>query len=291
MSPSTRMLIDHYELCEHLSDGGYASVHRAIDLYKGREVVVKVPLGRTRTETTLRRRWDREMTLLGKLDHPGIVRRWDTGERHTQPYVVMEYAGGGDLRTWMKAAPGGVTAVQAAHWGKQLAEALAYLHKRGIAHCDVRPEHIMVSSDLALKLGHFALARFTDGRRRWRRIRRLPVAQGDVWDRSIFASEYLSPEESAGYVPDERTDVYNWGLVMFEMLTGSLGNNGVDRLAALAALTGGNHAGPDEMRCPPKLGGVVARALRSQPDIRIADGQALVEALRGTVPPVPPSLA
>src|SRR5205823_11062053 len=152
--------LDHYELVEHLADGAHAVVYRAVDLCCGLEVAVKFPLRGTRAEPARKARWRREMALLTMLDHPGILHRWYAHEHH-DTYVVLELAAGGDLRSWIRSAPGGLPAGQAARWGRELADALAYLHGEGVVHGDVRPENVLVTDELTLKLAHFGLARIT----------------------------------------------------------------------------------------------------------------------------------
>jgi serine/threonine-protein kinase len=278
--------LDHFELVEHLADGVHAAVYRAVDLCCGLQVAVKFPLRRTRAEPAVYRRWRREMALLAMLDHPGILRRWYTHERH-DAYVVLELVSGGNLRSWIRAAPGGLPTRQATSWGIELAEALAYLHSEGVVHSDIRPENIFVTDDLTLKLGHFGLARVTGRGRRWRRIRRIPFGSDSrtgAWARATLAPGYLSPEETLGQAPDERTDVWGWGALMFEMLTGSAARGGSDRLAVIAGHIGATPLGPlgqAPLRYPPALGHVIATALRRCPDDRFPDAGALRAALGG----------
>jgi eukaryotic-like serine/threonine-protein kinase len=113
--------VDHYELLGHLGNGGQAEVHWAKDLRDGSEVVIKFPLTHTLDNQLLASRWRREVALTEGLHDPRIVCRRDTGERHSEPFIVLEYASGGSLRGWVS-HPGDPLAIdQAVIWGRQLA--------------------------------------------------------------------------------------------------------------------------------------------------------------------------
>jgi serine/threonine protein kinase len=252
--------VDHYELLEHLADGAQAEVHRAKDLRTGDEVVIKFPHAQVLDQPVLAARWRREAHLTEALGHPNIQCRLDVGERHREPYVVLEYARGASLDGWIGANIPRVPVDQVVRWGRQLAQALAYLHHLGIIHRDVKPANVLVTDDLDLKLADFGAATETPKRARWWQ---LPVPPEGT-------PEYLSPEQVTGHPGDERSDIYGWGVLMYELLTGEVPHTGADPLAAMAAHLN-NHPVPlRDLRAevPPGLEAVVLTALRRQPEHR-----------------------
>jgi serine/threonine protein kinase len=213
-SPGTQ--VDHYELIEHLADGAQAEVHRARNTRTGEEVVVRFPHTSVLDHPALAARWRREAALTECLCHPNVQCRLDVGERHHEPYIVLEYAGGGSLDGWVSARSPRLPVGQAVHWGRQLAQALAYIHHLGIIHRDLKPANLLVADDLELKLADFGAATATPGRRR-------------LWDLPAppdGTPQYLSPDQVTGRPGDERSDIYGWGVVMYELLGGQVPHTG-----------------------------------------------------------------
>jgi len=262
--------IDHYELIEHLADGAQCEVHRAKDIVTGRDVVVKFPHPRTLDHPALAGRWRRETALTEGLSHPNIQCRLDAGERHREPYLVLEYASKGSLRSWVGTEP--LPIAQVVTWGRQLAEVLAFLHHHGIVHRDVKPENLLLDDELAIKLADFgASVHIAKRRRAWLQLP--AVIEG--------TPEYVSPEQVMGEEGDARSDVYSWGVVVYELLTGQVPFRGPDPFSTMSArLT----ETPTPLVClrpdvPPGLEAIVVTATRRSPDRRYADGAALLAAL------------
>jgi serine/threonine-protein kinase len=267
--------IDHYELVEHLADGAQAEVHRAQDLRTGREVTVKFPHPHTLEHPTLVARWRRELRLTEHVSHSGIQCRLEIGERHREPYVVLDYASGGSLRGWV----GGTLPVgQVIAWGRELAVALAYLHRLGVVHRDLKPENILVNSDLTIKLGDFGSAMVIKGESFWRRW--LAVS-----DPTEGTADYLSPEQILGRTGDERSDIYGWGVLMYELLTGTAPFT-VESPDTLALMEAHLRTDPVPVRVlrpdvPAALEAVVMTAMRRFPEHRFGSALAVVDALDG----------
>jgi serine/threonine-protein kinase len=263
--------VDHYQLVEHLADGAQAEVHRAIDQRSGAEVIVKFPHARVLDHPDLADRWRRETALTESLGHPNIQCHLDVGQRHCEPYVVLEYARGGSLAGWVNAQRAGFPVEQVIQWGRQLAQVLAYLHHLGVLHRDLKPANILVTDDFDLKLADFGAAVVLPRRRHWLQ---LPVPPEGT-------PEYLSPEQVTGHLGDQRSDIYGWGVVMYELLTGHVPLTGSDPAAAMAAhLTDI----PVSLHClrsevPLSLEAVVLTALRRQPEHRYPSALALLDDL------------
>jgi serine/threonine protein kinase len=209
--------VDHYELLEFLGEGAQAEVHRAKDLFDGSEVVIKFPRAHVLHHPVLVARWRREAAITSGLYHQRIVCRRDSGELHSEPYIVLEYVDCGTLRGFIGDPTDPLPIAQALAWGRQLAEALVFLHGRGVVHQDLKPDNILVNTDLSLKLGDFgaAIAARPAAGRRSNHSLALPIPPEGT-------AGYLSPEQITGIPSDERSDIYSWGIVMYELLTGQL---------------------------------------------------------------------
>ncbi len=261
--------MDHYELLNHLGDGSQAEVYHAKDLRDGAEVVIKFPLARNLDHPVLAARWRREVAITEGLHHRRIVCRCDGGERHSEPYVVLEYAGSGTLRSWVSTPDDPLPIGQAVAWGCQLAEALVFLHGEGILHHDLKPENILVASDLTIKLGDFGSA--IAARNGKRHLLSLPVPpEGTAW--------YLSPEQITGKSSDERSDIYSWGIVLYELLAGQVPFTGGDPSAAMTAHLREHPVPLRDLRpdVAPALELVVMTAMRRHPDHRYAHARDLL---------------
>jgi eukaryotic-like serine/threonine-protein kinase len=259
--------VDHYKLVEHLADGAQAEVHHARDLKTGEDVVIKFPHSAVLDQPALVGRWRRESALTESLSHPNIQCRCDVGEHHGEPYQVLEYASGGSLGAWVGAEP--LPVGQVVEWGRQLAQALAFLHHLGIVHRDVKPANLLVTDDLTIKLADFGAAVVVGKRHRsW--LPFPPVIEG--------TAEYLSPEQAAGQEGDARSDIYSWGVMMYELLSGRVPFTGPDRMTAIAARLTQSASPLRSLRpeVPPGLEAIIMTAMRRFPERRYPDAHALL---------------
>jgi serine/threonine-protein kinase len=202
------------------------------------------------------------------LQHDGVQRSLDLGESRTEPYLVLEYIEGDNLRRRLRGFEGPVPVDKAVDWGHQLAEALAYLHSQGIVHRDLKPENVLVTSDDKLKIADFGTAMLAGARRlTWRHL-----------SESLGTPDYMSPEQIQGERGDPRSDVYAWGVMLYEMLTGSVPFPGDNWLAAMA---GHLQADPKSIRSirkdvPPGVEAVVLHAMRRYPENRYQSAEELL---------------
>jgi len=268
--PGTR--IDRYVVLEHLADGAQAEVHVAEDLDTGRLVILKFPHRHTLEQTPLVQRWRREVAITEGLDHPNLQCRLDVGAFHREPYLVLEYAAGATLRQHLSAAPGGLRLDQVTAWAWQMADGLAYLHDRGILHRDLKPENVYVTAEGTIKIGDFGAA--TREVRHRRHFWELPTPPEGT-------PEYLSPEQILGQPGDPRSDLYSWGVVVYELLTGTVPLTGPDPEAAMTAALSGHPEPPSRRRrdLPPGLDAVVLTALRRWPEHRYGSAREVIEDL------------
>jgi eukaryotic-like serine/threonine-protein kinase len=263
--------IDDLELIEHLADGGAAEVHRAVEHSSGRVVAVKIPHESALTDLRRVRAWRREAALTRSLDHDRLVRRLDLDRFRSQPYLVFEYVGGGNLRQWM--AQGELPVSQVIEWGTEIALGLDYLHQRGLVYGDLKPENLLVTDELDLKLADFGAV--TKMRRSRVRLPReiLEVAEG--------TPDYMSPEQIQGRELDARSDIYAWGVVAYELLTGGCPFAGTDPIQVMEAHLREHPIAIRELRpaVPATLEDVVMTAMRRSPTQRQPDMQTVIDEL------------
>ncbi|TML43136.1 MAG: serine/threonine protein kinase [Actinobacteria bacterium] len=260
--------IDRYEVLEALGKGAYAETYKARDTATGDTVVLKSPDPMLFADPGLFQRFRRETEIARRLHHPGVQRSVDLAEKRSEPYLVLEYVDGDSLRQRLRQYEGPVPIDQALDWGRQLAEALAYLHANGIVHRDLKPENILVTADGRLKVADFGTAMLTGARRlTWRHL-----------SESLGTPDYMSPEQVQGNRGDARSDIYSWGVIMYELLTGRVPFGGDNWLAVMAGHLQSTPTRILKLRpdVSPALDAVVLHAMRRHPENRYASAEEIV---------------
>jgi len=261
--------LDHYEIVELLGSGSYAESYKAIDVRDGRTVVLKIPSPDLFSEPATLSRWRREAEVARKLHHPSVQSAVDIGESRTEPYLVLEYIEGVPLRKRLQAGP--IPIETAIDWGRQLAAGLAYLHSQGVTHRDLKPENVLITPDGRLVIADFGTAQLAGARRlTWKHL-----------SESLGTPDYMSPEQVQGERGDVRSDVYAWGVMMYEMLTGRVPFEGDNFMAVMAGHLQGDPKPIRKLRpeVPPALEAVVMHAMRRYPEHRYPSAEALLDDL------------
>jgi eukaryotic-like serine/threonine-protein kinase len=205
-----KILNNRYQLLEVLGKGGMAVVYRARDLMLERLVAVKVLREDYSSDPDFVERFRQEARAAANLSHPNIVTVHDFGLDNGQLFLVMEYVPGTDLKTLLHKR-GRLSADDALPLLIQACAGLGYAHRAGLVHCDVKPQNMLVTPDMRLKVTDFGIARALSTIH--------PEEQSEV----VWGSpQYYAPEQASGGAPSPASDVYSLGIILYELLTGSL---------------------------------------------------------------------
>lgn len=203
------VLGNRYNLIQKIGEGGMALVYKAKDQLLNRYVAVKILRPEFTTDEEFINKFKRESLAAASLSHPNIVGIFDVGEQEGIYYIVMEYVCGSTLKEYIKEC-GRVNYREALNITNQIANALDHAHKNGVVHRDIKPHNILVTGEKIIKVTDFGIARASNSS--------TIINTGSV----MGSVHYFSPEQARGNFTDHRTDIYSLGVVLYEMLTGSL---------------------------------------------------------------------
>jgi eukaryotic-like serine/threonine-protein kinase len=264
----TGQSISHYRIVEKLGEGGMGVVYKAQDSRLGRFVALKLLPPERVSDSERRRRFAQEARAASALDHPAIVRIYDIDEDGGVPFIAMEYIGG---RTLADIIPrNGLPLETALKYAIQIADALARAHQAGIVHRDIKPANIMVTDEGRIKVLDFGLAKLRDDGAgavpdTGAATRTLPPATGEGM--LLGTDAYMSPEQAEGKPVDARSDIFSFGSMLYEMLSGRRAFTGDSQLATLSAIVASEP--PPLNKAPGDLEKLIARCLRKDPQRRI----------------------
>jgi tRNA A-37 threonylcarbamoyl transferase component Bud32 len=202
-----------YEIVSMLGSGGMGEVYRARDTKLGRDVAIKVLANRLTDDGVILARIEREARLLASLNHPAIATIHSVEEWEGAPAIVMELIEGETLA--VKLFDGPVPVPQVVHIAKQVSDALTVAHDRGIVHRDLKPANIHMRPDGAVKVLDFGLAKSV-GQSDTQMISQTVTTTGSI----MGTAPYMSPEQARGHEVDRRSDIWSFGAVVYELLTG-----------------------------------------------------------------------
>ena len=223
-----------YEILSPLGAGGMGEVYRARDPRLGREVAIKVLPASFSADPDRLRRFEQEARAAGILNHPNITAVYDIGTHDGAPYVVQELLEGETLRS--RLAGGAFTPRKALGHALQIANGLAAAHEKGIVHRDLKPENVFVTSDGRVKLLDFGLAKLTETPGSTGGTN-LPTAAPATEPGMVLGTlGYMSPEQVRGKPADARSDIFSFGAILYEMLSGRRafhGDSAADTMSAI----------------------------------------------------------
>lgn len=267
------VLQGRYRLERRLAAGGMGAVYQGLDERLHRKVAVKLLKEEFAGDPRFIERFRREARAVASLSHPYIANVYDYGEDAGRYFIVMEFAPGRDLaRVLSTQAP--LPVERAVSIGAQLCEALGHAHAAGIIHRDVKPANIVIDDD-RFRVTDFGIARVVGDS--------TLTATGSI----LGSAHYLSPEQARSTTLTPASDLYSAGIVVYEMLTGTVPFTG-DSAIAVAMQHMNDHVPPPSSinpAVPSQLDEVIARATTKAPSGRFQTAQEMADALRDPPPP------
>ncbi len=268
--------LSHYRILEQIGVGGMGVVYRAHDERLDRDVALKVLPAGALADETARKRFRKEALALSKLNHPNIATVFDFDTEDGTDFLVTEYIPGLSLDSMLASGP--LPAKEIVRLGAQLAEGLEAAHEHGVVHRDLKPANLRVTPDARLKILDFGLARIRHGD-----ATPTAVTESLTETRSVAGTvPYMAPEQLRGQPADARTDIWAFGVVLYEMAAGVRpfrGQTGFELSSAILNRT----PPPLPTQVPAELQAIIARCLQREPARRYqraGEVRAVLEALQ-----------
>src|SRR5271169_323069 len=210
--------LGHFRILEKIGAGGMGVVYRARDDRLGRDVAIKV-LPPTLSRDAIRlRRFEQEARAAAALNHPNILAIYDIGTQDGAPYIVAELLEGESLQERLRTGPMPVRV--ATDTALQVARGLAAAHEKGIVHRDLKPGNIFLTRDARVKILDFGLAKLTRAEPASSAADAVTLTSDSISGVILGTVGYMSPEQVRGFPVDHRSDIFSFGAILYEMLTG-----------------------------------------------------------------------
>ena len=271
MSLAAGTRLGPYEIADQLGAGGMGEVYRATDTRLDRTVAIKVLPEHLATDPQRRERFEREAKAVSSLNHPHICTLHDIGEQDGTHYLVMELVEGDTLQQRLE--KGRLPLDQALEYAIQIADALDKAHRQGVVHRDLKPGNIMITKS-GTKLLDFGLAKLKGEAGEVSPLSQMPTqdpsapltAEGTI----IGTLQYMAPEQLEGKEADARTDLFAFGAVVYEMVTGKKAFEGASQASLVGAIMNSQPQSMSalEAMTPPAFDYLVRTALAKDPDDR-----------------------
>jgi len=260
-------IISHYKILEKLGEGGMGVVYKAEDTKLDRTVALKFLPPHLASSEQDKARFVQEAKASAAMNHPNVCSIIDIQEHDGQMFIVMEFVDGQTLRQKKDA----ITFRQAVEIGIQIADGLAAAHEKGIVHRDIKPENIMIRKDGIAQIMDFGLAKL---RASGSKVTRL-TKEGST----VGTAGYMSPEQVQGHDTDHRSDIFSYGVLMYEMFTGQLPFRGIHETALMYEIVNVDAAPMSALKpeLNPELDVIVLDCLEKDPKERC---QSVAEAAR-----------
>jgi Tol biopolymer transport system component len=282
LAPGTQL--GAYEIVSAIGAGGMGEVYRARDTRLGRIVAIKVLSPELATDSQFRERFDREARTISQLTHPNICTLHDVGEYDRTPFLVMEHLDGETLAERLTRI-GPLAVEQALHHALEIARALEAAHRHGIVHRDLKPGNIVLTKS-GVKLLDFGLAKIVQAGVLSNTVtaHAIPTVAAPLTDQGTIVGtfQYMAPEQIEGPETDARTDIFAFGLVLYEMVTGRRAFTGTSQATLLAAILKDEPTPVAQLQpaTPPALDYLIRTCLAKDRDDRIQTAHDVVLQLK-----------
>ena len=286
MTLATGSKLGPYEILGQIGAGGMGEVYRAKDPRLGRDVAIKVLPASFSADDDRLRRFEQEAKAAGVLNHPNITAVYDIGQHDGAPYVVQELLEGETLRATL--AGGRISPRRAIDYATQMAHGLAAAHEKGIVHRDLKPENLFVTRDGRVKILDFGLAKLTQRESAGSALTNIPTETRGTEPGVVMGTlGYMSPEQVRGKPADARSDIFSFGAILYEMLSGKRAFHGDSAADTMSAIL--REDPPDlsvtNQNISPALERIVRHCLEKTPEQRFHSAHDLafdIEAVSGT---------
>jgi len=283
MNIAAGAVLGPYEILAPLGAGGMGEVYQAHDTRLDREVAIKVLPAEFAQDAGRLRRFEQEARATSALNHPNILTIYDIGAHEGSPYIVAELRDGEELRAQLE--HGAIPARRALEYAQQITQGLAAAHEKGVVHRDPKPENLFVTKDGRVKILDFGLAKLrqpqpgaveTDAPTQ-KRLTDPGVVMGTVG--------YMSPEQVRGQETDHRSDIFAFGVILYEMLSGQRAFPGASAIEVMNAILKEEptELGETNTKISPQLEKLVRRCLEKQPERRFHSAHDLGFALEAFI--------
>ena len=273
-----------YEVAAQIGAGGMGEVYRATDTRLDRTVAIKVLPEHLADDPQRRERFEREAKAVSSLNHPHICTLHDVGEQDGVHYLVMELVEGDTLQQRLE--KGRLPLDQALEYAIQIADALDKAHRHGVVHRDLKPGNIMITKSAGVKLLDFGLAKLKGDEAQVSPLSQMPTqdpsapltAEGTI----IGTLQYMAPEQLEGKEADARTDIFAFGAVVYEMVTGKKAFEGASQASLITAIMGSDPAPIADIQplSPRAMDRTIRKCLTKDPDERWQSAYDLMDELK-----------
>jgi serine/threonine protein kinase len=272
------LIVGRYIILDRIGSGSMGRVYKAHHVMMDRVVALKIIAPEIAANDRVVARFQREMKLVGRLDHPNVVRAYDADQLHRVLFIVMEYVSGISLGDRLK-KKGPIPPAEMIDYAAQSALGLAHAHEQGIVHRDVKPTNILLTEDRKVKLLDLGLGVLMEADSAATFATADGIAVGTV--------DYMSPEQACGRDVDGRSDLYSLGCSMYHLMTAKLPFIGTSPIERLGKRISGRHVPITEHLpdLPSSFVRVLDKLLAHKPHERYATAAEAAEALQGLIRP------
>jgi len=269
------LVVGRYIILDRIGSGSMGRVYKAHHAMMDRVVALKIIAPEIACNERVVARFQREMKLVGRLDHPNVVRAFDADQIHKVLFIVMEYVNGQSLGEMLKKKP--ISPTDMVEYAAQSALGLAHAHSQGIVHRDIKPSNILLSEDRKIKILDLGLGVLMEADSAATFATADGIAVGTV--------DYMSPEQACGREVDGRSDLYSLGCAMYHLMTAKLPFPGTSPIERLGKRISGRHVPITEYLpdLPPNFVRVLDKLMAHKPHERYATADEAADALQSLI--------